>query len=248
MSEVSKKFLEIIYITLSNINFIIIIMSFTLSITGRESALSTHYSPALQLDGEYECGLVFFSTFNSIPNVDKNNNRFYYGDNEVIEIPEGSYELLDISDYLQSRLTDCTFKLICNNNTLSTQIFCSKDIHFEKVGSIGKALGFRNEVLKANILHESVFPVSILSTTLVRIECDIVSGSYINGQPSHIIYEFAPSVPPGYRIIEIPKNLIYFPVNQDTVSEINIRVLDSNNNLVNLRQEELQLYLHLRRK
>lgn len=223
-------------------------MSFTLSITGRESALSTYYSPALQLGGEYECGLVFFSTFNSIPNIDKNNNNFYYGDNEVIKIPEGSYELLDISDFLKTNLPGCTFELLCNNNTLSTKIFCSKDIHFEKAGSIGRILGFRNELLKANILHESIFPVSILSTTIVRIECDIVSGSYINGKPSHIIYEFAPSVPPGYRIIEIPKNLIYFPVNQDTVSEINIRILDANNNVINFRQEELQLYLHLRRK
>lgn len=223
-------------------------MSFTLSITGCKSALSTNYSPALQLGGEYECGLVFFSTFNSIPNVGKNNNKFYYGDNEMVEIPEGSYELLDIYDFLKSHLTDCTFKLMCNNNTLSTNIFCSKDIHFEKAGSIARTLGFRNEILKANILHDSVFPVSILSTTIVRIECDIVSGSYINGKPSHIIYEFAPSVPPGYRIIEIPKNLIYFPVNQDSVSEINIRILDTKNNLINLREEELQLYLHLRKK
>lgn len=223
-------------------------MSFTLSITGCESALSTHYSPALQLDGEYECGLVYFSTFNSIPNIDKNNNKFHYGENEVIEIPEGSYELEDINDFLKNNINDCTFKIICNNNTLKTKIFCSKDIHFEKNSSISSILGFGNEMLKANILHESQYPVSILPTTIVRVECDIVSGSYINEKPSHIIYEFAPNVPPGYRIIEVPKNLIYFPVNQTSVSEINIRILDNNNKLVNLRHEELQLYLHIRRK
>lgn len=223
-------------------------MSFTLSITGCDTSLSTYYSPALQLAGEYECGLVFFSTFNSIPNIDNNNNKFYYGDNGIVEIPEGSYELSDITDYLKSNLKDCTFRLTCNNNTLSTKIFCSQDIHFEKTGSIGRILGFGNILLKSNIFHESLYPVSILPTTIVRIECDIVSGSYINGKPSHTIYEFAPNVPPGYRIIEIPKNLIYFPVNQNTVSEINIKILDANNNLVNLRKEEIQLYLHLRRK
>lgn len=223
-------------------------MAFTLSVTGCKSALSTYYSPALQLDGEYECGLIFLSTFNSIPNIDHNNNKFFYGDNGVIEIPEGSYELSDINDYLKNNLKDCTFKLTCNNNTLNTNIFCSKDIHFEKIGSIGRILGFGSEILKANILHESLFPVSILPSTIIRIECDIVSGSYINGKPSHIIYEFAPNVPPGYRIIEIPKNLIYFPVNQNTVSEINVRILDENNNLLNLRNEQLHLYLHLRRK
>lgn len=223
-------------------------MSFTLSVTGCESDLSTNYSPALQLSGEYECGLVYFSTFNSIPNISKNNNRFHYGESDMIEIPEGSYELEDIIEFLTNNLKDCTFKLECNNNTLSTKIFCSKDIHFEKHGSIGIMLGFGKELLKCNILHASRFPVSILPTTIVRIECDIASGSYINGKPGHIIYEFAPNVPPGYRIIEIPKNLIYFPVNQNCISEINIRVLDGNNNLINLRHEELQLYLHLRRK
>lgn len=223
-------------------------MSFTLSVTGCESALTTNYSPALQLNGEYECGLVLFSTFNSIPNVDKNNNMFYYGDDHVIEIPEGSYELADINDFLKSKLVCCTFNLICNNNTLTTKIMCSKDIHFEKPRSLAKILGFKNKLLKANILHESSFPVSILPTTIVRIECDIISGSYINGKPAHIIYEFAPGVPAGYKIIEIPKNIIYFPVNQNIVSEINIRLLDANNKLINLREEEIHLYLHLRSK
>lgn len=90
--------------------------------------------------------------------------------------------------------------------------------------------------------------MSILSTTVLRIECDIVSGSFVNGKASHIIHEFAPNVPPGYRIIEIPKNIIYFAVNRNNISSINIKILDANNNLVNLRGEEIQLYLHIKRK
>lgn len=227
---------------------IIVTMTFTLSISGATSNMTTYYSPALQLYGEYECGLLYFSTFNSVPNVDNRNNKFFYGDNDIVEIPEGSYELQDIGDYLQNNVLDCTFKLSCNNNTLKTTIMCSKDVHFEKKETIGKMLGFGEETLKANILHESRHPVSILSTTVLRIECDIVSGSFVNGKPSHIIHEFAPIVPPGYRIVEIPKNIIYFPVNQNSISSINVRVLDVNNKLVNLRDEEIQLYLHLKKK
>lgn len=223
-------------------------MTFTLSISNTKSTLVTHYSPALELDGEYECGLLYFSTFNSIPNIDKRNNKFYYGDKDFIEIPEGSYELQDISDYLQNNVKDCKLKLMCNNNTLKTTILCSKDVHFHKSNSIGNILGFGKETLKPNILHESRYPVSILSTTVLRVECDIVSGSFVNGKPSHIIHEFAPNVPPGYRIIEIPKNIIYFPVNQNSISSISIRVLDINNNLVNLREEEIQIYLHLKKR
>lgn len=223
-------------------------MAFSLSITGNNAVLTTNYSPPLELDGDYECALLYFSTFNSIPNIDLKNNKFYYGDTGVLEIPEGSYELEDISDFLRTNVTNCTLKLSSNNNTLTAKLLCSEDIHFEKENSFGNLFGFGKEILKANILHESRFPVSILPTTIVRIECDIVSGSFVNGEPRHIIYEFAPNLPPGYRIVEIPKNLIYFPVNQNSICEINIRLLDANNNLVNLRGEEVQLYLHLSKK
>lgn len=223
-------------------------MSFTLSITGNESLLATTYSPTLELDGAYECALLYLSTFNSIPNIDSKNNKIYYGENGSIEIPEGAYELQDINDFLRGKLNDVNFNLTCNNNTLKTHIIGTKDIHFEKENSLGNLLGFGRQLLKANVLHESQHPVNIISTAVVRVECDVVSGSYINGMSSHIIHEFAPNVPPGYRVIEKPKNIIYFPVNQNNISSINIRLLDINNNLINLRGEEIQLYLHLRKK
>lgn len=223
-------------------------MSFTVSITGTNAHLSTNYSPTLDLSGEYECGLVYFSTFNSIPNIDERNNKFYYGSNEFISIPEGSYELQDICDYLKSNVKNTKLKLTCNNNTLKTTIFCSKEVHFDKSNSLGKMLGFGKEKIKPFISTESQYPVSILPTTIVRIECDVISGSFVNGKASHVIYEFVPNVPPGYRIIEVPKNLIYFPVNQRSISSINIKLLDAENKQINLRGEEVQLYLHFRKK
>lgn len=223
-------------------------MSLTLSITGNSSDLSTYYPYTLQLDGQYECALLHFSTFNSIPNIDNRNNKLRYGDNEVIEIPEGTYELQDIGDYLKTEIKNASIKLQCNNNTLKTAIHCTKNIDFNKEDTFRSLLGFNKQILKANKWHVSELPVNILPTTVIRIECDIVSGSYINGEPSHIIHEFALNVPPGYRIIEIPKNAIYFPINQNIISCIHIRLLDKNNQLINLRGEEVQLYLHLRRK
>lgn len=229
-------------------NSFISIMAFTVSVTGHKTILSTNYSPPLELNTEYECALIYFSTFNSIPNIDERNNKFYYDENEVLEIPEGSYELQDVVDFLQNNVKNCILKLSANNNTLKVKLFSSKDIHFEKENSCANFFGFGRETLKANISHESCFPVCILATTIVRVECDIVSGSYVNGEPKHIIYEFVPNVPPGYRIVEIPRNLIYFPVNQQTISEINIKIVDGDNSLINLRGEEIQLYLHLRKK
>ena len=41
----------------------------------------------------------------------------------------------------------------------------------------------------------------------MRIECDIITGSYINGKPTHTLYEFFPSVPPGYTKNQVVGNI-----------------------------------------
>jgi len=58
--------------------------------------------------------------YNSIPNVDINNNLFHIGD-KVTQLPIGSYELNDIYDFLKNKLKDYdlekTFQMEGNNNT-----------------------------------------------------------------------------------------------------------------------------------
>lgn len=142
-------------------------MSFTVSITREGASLITNFSPTLETRGVYECGLLYFSTFNSIPDIDERNNKFYY--DKVVTIPVGSYELQDICEFLKSKIINTELKLTCNYNTLRTNIFCIKDVHFEKNNSLGKILGFGMETVKANISTESRYPDSILSTTIVRV-------------------------------------------------------------------------------
>ncbi|KAL6252205.1 hypothetical protein P5V15_009227 [Pogonomyrmex californicus] len=55
-------------------------------------------------DDDYELGLTNFETYNTIPNVDSTNNKFYY-DNKTIVIPEGSYELSAIDRYLNAAIS-----------------------------------------------------------------------------------------------------------------------------------------------
>ena len=78
---------------------LLFIMSITLALSGNSSVLSANYYCApIDLSDEYECSLIDFHSYNSIPNVDYDNNLFHIGD-KVIEIPIGSYELQDIVDY-----------------------------------------------------------------------------------------------------------------------------------------------------
>lgn len=81
-------------------------MSLILTLTGRSSVLTANYFPPLDLsDDDYELGLTNFETYNTIPNVNVSNNKFYFDDNdEMISIPVGSYELHDIGAYLKAAI------------------------------------------------------------------------------------------------------------------------------------------------
>lgn len=236
--------------------------SFTLSMNGTQSHLSTDFNPSLELgeNEQYECALIYFKTFNSIPNVDKSNNLFHYGDN-VIEIPEGAYEINDIIRYLDTTMlqlsekkkvgegeSDDLIDMEANTNTAKCMIFSPKsDVHFEKPHSIGSLLGFSPRVLKAGQAHWSDQSIDILITNTIRIECSIVEGSFINNQPSHVIHEFSPSVPPGYQIIECPSNVIYLPLKKiNNLQNIEVRIVNEHGNLVNFRGENISLRLHIR--
>jgi len=74
---------------------------FTLS--GKSIVFVANYFPVINLsDGDYDLGLAIFETYYTIPNVNKSNNRLYFTkDNKEITIPEGSYEMPDINEFLE---------------------------------------------------------------------------------------------------------------------------------------------------
>lgn len=223
-------------------------MSITITFTGQKSIMESYFHPSLNEGDNYECGLLYFSAINSVSNINLTNNIFSFGDEgEELRIPVGSYDLIDIESYLSQNLNDCTVELKPNNNTLKCSIYCSKTIHFEKENSIGQLLGFDKLTLEANKWHDSESLVNILPLSVIRIECDLVQGSYLNGLPTHTIHEFIPNVPPGHRYIEVPSNIIYQSINRSNISSVAIKIVDDRGNLIDFRQEKIQLRLHLRK-
>ena len=67
--------------------------------------LEVQYFPPIELspDKNYVLDLVELSTFNSIPNIDTGNNKFYVG-KEQLFLPTGSYEIEDIANFLRETL------------------------------------------------------------------------------------------------------------------------------------------------
>lgn len=220
-------------------------------LTGVESTISHELpSPIDVSSGEWEMGLIELTTYNSIPNIETGkNDKLYYGDGKVISVPEGSYEIEDLEKNIISQLPKTVkFSLKPNNNTLKSELFCSEKIDFSKKDSLAQTLGFKNQIYIANETHVSQLPVDIIKVNSIRIDCNVTRGSYINGIEGHTIHEFFPVEPPGYKIVELPRNVIYLPVIGQRINNLTVTLKDQDGNLVNFRGERISVRLHLRRR
>lgn len=223
--------------------------SLTLILSGNSSILESFYFPPIDLPSnkKYVLGLIELLTFNSIPNIDSSCNKIKVG-NQIIKLPTGSYEIADIEDYIQKVLegTDIKFSLSANNNTLKSVLTCSEIIDLQVENSIASLLGFSKTTLSPNQSHTSSSPVKILKFNVLRVECNITTGAYINNRKVHTIHEFFPTVPPGYKIIEVPSKVIYQPVSASSINHIQLKIIDENGDLVNFRGETITIRLHLK--
>ena len=62
----------------------------------------------------------------------------------------------------------------------------------------------------------------------------------------HAIHTLFPAVPPGYKIIEIPTQVIYLPITVHTIDNIQLRIVDQDGNFVNFRGEIITIRLHIK--
>ena len=203
--------------------------------------------PPIVLDGTWVIGLIDFHTYNSIPNVDETNNIIGIGDQHFIEIPVGAYEIEEINGYLNEKLTISGNYIVLrgNNNTLKCEIESDVDVDLTHPRSIAPLLGFRPQVLEARKQHISNQPVNILKVDDIRIECSLACGAFDNGRPSNVIYGFYPEVPHGYKLIQRPATIIYYPITTNVISNIKVRIIDQKNRPINFRNEHITVRLQL---
>lgn len=231
--------------------------------SGYTSEFETVFFPPLHLPAKYEWEICLLDliVFNAIPNVWEgvNNELEFYNVSQkktiTVALPTGTYEVDNIRDYIQDQLGGPdVVSLRANNNTLKTTI---KSIHEVVIDynkpTIAPLLGFKKQnedvrKLEANIWHESNESVDIVNSNTIQVTCNIAHGSYKDGLNDHILHSFSPSVPPGWRIIEKPRNLIYLPVNVNCIDTIHIRIVDKQDNLIDFRGEEITVRLHVKKR
>ena len=238
--------------------------SFQVIVSGNTTRIKTKFNPPIQLDKSksYEMALVNLETYYSFPNIDSTNNVFRYShDNGTtwtdILIPEGSYDVTDLNDTIKSKMhqnkhydaiNDTYYITItANPNTLRSVLTIQKSyrVDFTVANSVRSILGFKSKIYTATY-NESEQVVNILSINSILVNSDIITGSFVNGSSTTTIYSFFPNVSPGYKIIEIPKNLVYLPLTMDTINRLETLLTDQDGNQLNLRGELLNVRFHIR--
>lgn len=251
--------------------------SITFTLTGDTSSLNSYFYPEIELDeeSEYSCCLLDFFTYNSIANINEKNNKFYFivtdardfeysvnniesihgwDNGDVVEfmysivVPVGSYEIDEIIEFLNKEFKkqDVNIKITCDKNTMKCCINSELIVDFTPNDCIGSVLGFSKKRLPKGE-NKSNKLIDIQHINNLRIDCDLVTGSFHNGKNTHTIYEFYPNVDPGYKISEHPKHLIYLPVNRRRISTVNISVVDQDGRLIDFRGEQITCRLHIKR-
>lgn len=231
-------------------------MSFSFTLTGNSSILSYDFNPPIYLDEntDYEIGLVSFNSFNTIPNIDNTNNIFVWGEKNkmnIFKVPTGAYELDELIRVLKEHMNDTDknseIKIIPDLNTSKISISSNRIISFNNTNSIAEVFGFDAKRLEPRKTYTSDHPVKILKVNSIGIDCSVAAGSYLNGKPVHIIHQFFPTVPSGYKIVESPQNILYYPVSVKTINNLTIKIIDQSRNLINFRKEEITVTLHIRK-
>lgn len=247
--------------------------SFTLTLSGDSTDFTTYLAPPINLDSDqkYEAAFLSLETYNSMPNVTTENNKFKYSiDNgvtwKIITLPVDAYEFSQIGDEIQRQMIgNGDYNKNDDNNRfyikfsiyrLSSMIEIlhpDYKIDFGVQDSIGSTLGFHDEILSHGS-HKSPKIVDINKVNSVLVNVDFIRGSYVS-LPNQTciqipcIYNFSPKVGPGYKINERPNpTLVFYPLNSHTLYSVRLWLTDQNDKPINLQGERVTVKILIREK
>ena len=215
--------------------------------------------------------LMVLETYNTIPNVTSQNNKFLYDGNKVLELDPGSYEIADIIEFLEQKLNpsyddideilrsfetpdskaqnkqEKVITVLEKRATFQIQIQCKYAIDFAKKGSIGRILGFAPRILEPDKQHTSDFRVKLFEIDTILVSTNVTGNWYYNNKHTHSIYQSVIGAPPGNRLNIQPKHLIYFPIITRNLDGIVFKIADQNHNIIDFAGGFITLCAHIRR-
>jgi len=230
-------------------------VSIRFAISSKKSDIHVNFQTPIELDPSlnYQLGLEWFSVFNSIHNITKTNNFLYYSfeKNEYkIEIDDGAYEFDKIVEEIHSHFPKEEIKPIKLSLNLSTgksllEIKKGYKVDF-KTSKLNDLLGYTKKVYTEG-KHKSENGINITDLNSINIQCDIVKGIIVNGEQTNILYRFPSDTVPRYaKIIKEHQHPRYMDVTRSNFSNLQIRIIDKDDNLIDFHGEEIEMLLHLK--
>ena len=232
-------------------------------ITTKDNCIE-YLNPYIRLDPNktYKAALTSFSTYNSMQNIfdstgigDQNNNFKFSSDKgktwKTIKLIAGSYEIgaIDreirrLSGISMDDKTKIYFKIETNVNRVSLTLGENYQVDFSVDHSLANLLGFEKRVYGSSDGKKS-FNIGenlpkITEVNSIVIHCDIIEGGYLNGKETNMLYSFpAHKVPIGYKMIQEPRILAFYPIVKQVIDRIKISITDEKGNPINFSGEDI---------
>ena len=93
--------------------------------------------------------------------------------------------------------------------------------------------------------YKSDKPINITGIDKIHLKCDCIQGSIVNGIREPILYSFALSSPPGYKIYKEPRVKLFKKINKSVLSHITFHFEDDDHKPVDFNNETISFTCQL---
>ena len=169
----------------------------------------------------------------------------------------GIYEVVDLNNTLKYILPDnvkvnisiddIRLKSILKTN--QTLIFTEKSFFYTILGftqshsyPLDDIEGFYQLIAGS---YKSEKPINISGVDKIHLKCDCIQGSIVNGVREPILYSFALSSPPGYKIYKEPRVKLFKKINKSVLSHITFYFEDDDYKAVDFNNETISFTCQL---
>lgn len=228
------------------------------------SDYTTHYPHNINLNGiQHEVALTRIDTYFSYYNISAalGNNTFQYNngsDDVVLTIDDGTYsmetlideihdEMIDAMDYTDvdgENVFDINFSLDLSSGYVTMILTNGFSVDFTD-RNIRTIFGFNSSNYDTTSISESTADINY-GVTKVLVHCSLCSGSsWINGNPSDVIYSFSVNQQPNEELI-IEPNPIYVNLNtKSPISNIRMYLTDQLGRALDFHGSPVSYELHI---
>jgi hypothetical protein len=215
------------------------------------------FAPAVPVGDNAECAVESVTYNVSYYNISSSlgNNIIGYktsgvGATKSVTIPNGNYNVSDISSYLQAQMTAngdtaANITLAVSLNTLGLVVTLLGGYQLDLTqGTLWNNLGY-NGPLIVTVTGVSPNVVNISNITNIQVHLpNLIAGSYVNNQSSDVIYAFPPSGGPGQQSYSAPFQPFFLPVTiRGQIQTLLMTFTDQYGNAINFNGQTVSVNL-----